>query len=150
MKISTRGRYGLRAIVDLALYSNSKGGYTALNSIAERQGISEKYLEQVFNALKKAGMVRSIKGSRGGYILACDSASTTVGDVLRVLEGELSIVEPSQQDTGMQDVMEKFLEKNLWSKINDRINNVLNSITIEDLVNEYRKMMEASALIYYI
>ncbi|MFO7295470.1 MAG: Rrf2 family transcriptional regulator [Caldicoprobacter sp.] len=150
MKISTRGRYGLRAIVDLALYSNSKGGYTALNSIAERQGISEKYLEQVFNALKKAGMVKSIKGSRGGYILACDSASTTVGDVLRVLEGELSIVEPSQQDTGMQDVMEKFLEKNLWSKINDRINNVLNSITIEDLVNEYRKMMEASALIYYI
>lgn len=148
MRISTRGRYGLRAIVDLAVYS--KGGYTALNSIAERQGISEKYLEQVFNALKKAGMVKSVKGSRGGYILACDSASTTVGDVLRVLEGELSVVEPSQKETGMQDVMEKFLEKNVWSKINDRINSVLNSITIEDLVNEYRKMMEAYSLIYYI
>jgi DNA-binding IscR family transcriptional regulator len=73
-----------------------------------------------------------------------------VGDVLRVLEGELSVVEPSQKETGMQDTMEKFLEKNVWSKINDRINSVLNSITIEDLVNEYRKMMEASSLIYYI
>ena len=148
MKISTKGRYGLRAIVDLAVYS--KGGYTALNSIAERQGISEKYLEQVFNALKKAGMVKSVKGSRGGYILACDSATTTVGEVLRVLEGELSVVEPLNQEADQQDVMEKFLEKNVWSKINISINNVLNSLTIEDLVNEYRKMMEASSLIYYI
>ncbi len=148
MKVSTKGRYGLRAIVDLAVYS--KGGYTTLNSIAERQGISEKYLEQVFNALKKAGMVKSIKGSRGGYMLACDSASTTVGDVLRVLEGELSVVEPLRQEAGIQDVMEKFLEKNVWSKINHRISSVLNSLTIEDLVNEYRKKMEASSLIYYI
>lgn len=148
MIISTRGRYGLRAIVDLAVYS--KGGYTALSNIAERQGISEKYLEQVFNVLKKAGMVKGVKGARGGYILACDSARTTVRDVLEVLEGELSVVEPSPKDTGMQDVMEKFLEKNVWSKISKQINAVLDSITIEDLVNEYRKMMEASSLIYYI
>lgn len=148
MKISTKGRYGLRAIVDLAVYS--KGGYTALNTIAERQGISEKYLEQVFNALKKAGIVKSVKGSRGGYMLARDSASTTVGEVLRVLEGELSVVEISQEETDMHDLMEKFLRKNVWSKINARVNGVLNSLTIEDLVNEYRKKIEASSLIYYI
>jgi Rrf2 family protein len=148
MRISTKGRYGLRAIVDLALYS--KGGYTALNSIAQRQGISEKYLEQVFNTLKKAGVVKSVKGARGGYILARDSVHLTVGDILRVLEGELSVVEPSQKQNGIQDTIDKFLTKNIWNKIDSRLSTTVNSITIEDLVDEYRNMIESSSAIYYI
>jgi len=148
MKISTRGRYGLRVVVDLALYS--KSGYTSSTNIAQRQGISVKYLEQVFNALRKAGMVKSIKGARGGYMLACDSATTTAGDVLRVMEGKLSVVETPDDETAVEDTMGRFLEKHVWSKIDHVINDIVDSVTIDDLVREYKRMMEASSLIYYI
>ena len=148
MKISTRGRYGLRAVVDLALYS--KSGYTSSGNVAERQGISGKYLEQVFNMLKKAGMVKSIKGARGGYMLACDCVTTSVGEVLRALDGKLSAVESSDHKSSTEDPMGRFLEKHVWSKIDCMINDIVDSVTLEDLVREYKRMMEKSSLIYYI
>ena len=85
MRFSTKGRYGLRAMIDLAVYA--KAGQVALNSIAERQGISLNYLEQVFSALRKAGLVRSIKGAQGGYMLTKNPEYTTAGEIIRVLEG---------------------------------------------------------------
>ena len=87
MRISTKGKYGLRAMVDLAVHSADSP--IPLSSIAERQDLSLGYMEQVFSVLRKAGLVKSIKGAQGGYILAEDAASITVGDVLRALEGDL-------------------------------------------------------------
>ena len=87
MKLSTKGRYGLRAMIDLAEHSGKEPA--AISSIAERQGISEGYLEQLAALLKKAGLIKSIRGAGGGYILARDMEDISVGDILRALEGRL-------------------------------------------------------------
>ena len=87
MKLSTKGRYGLRALIDLAQYSEKEA--VPISSIAQRQNISESYLEQLFAKLKKAGLVMSIRGAQGGYRLAKPSDTISVGDVLRALEGNL-------------------------------------------------------------
>jgi Rrf2 family cysteine metabolism transcriptional repressor len=90
MNISTKGRYGLRALIDLALCST--GEPIALYSIANRQGLSVNYLEQIFSMLRKEGIVKSIKGAQGGYILAEEAANIKVGDILRAIEGEIILV----------------------------------------------------------
>ena len=90
MKLSTKGRYGLRAMIDLARYSENEP--VSISSIAARQDISERYLEQLVGLLKKAGLVRSIRGATGGYVLARNSGEISVGDVLRALEGSLEPV----------------------------------------------------------
>ena len=90
MKLSTKGRYGLSAMIDLAVYSENEA--VSLNSIAERQHISEGYLEQLMAKLKKAGLVTSIRGASGGYRLARPAAEVSVGDILRALEGSLKAV----------------------------------------------------------
>jgi Rrf2 family transcriptional regulator, cysteine metabolism repressor len=148
MKISTKGRYGLRSIVDLAV--NSAGDHVPLNSIAERQNVSENYLEQVFSTLRKAGLVKSIKGAQGGYILSKRMSSITVGDVLRALEGDLSVIDGTSESKNASQNMEQCLSKNVWEKINESINSIVDSITIEDLVNEYKKLNGNEALMFYI
>ena len=91
LRISTRGRYGLRAMLDIAKNSTEKP--ISILSIAERQEISDKYLEQIFPLLKNAGLIKSVRGPRGGYILGRNPEDITVGQVLRILEGSLSPVE---------------------------------------------------------
>ena len=91
LKISTKGRYGLRALIDLARYSEIEP--VSISSIATRQSISEGYLEQLMSLLKKAGLIKSIRGAGGGYVLAKDISEISVGDVLRALEGSLQPVE---------------------------------------------------------
>ncbi len=149
MKLSTKGRYGLRAMVDLAV--NSGGDHVALYSIAERQGISENYLEQVFSILRKAGLVRSVKGAQGGYILASDPSLIKVGAVLRALEGELLIAdeEVENSDQSMRSV-QYCIKVNVWDKINESINSVVDSMTLEDLANEHKRLSGDSALMFYI
>lgn len=147
MKISTKGRYGLRAMVDIAL--NSAGDHVALKAIAERQNISENYLEQVFSVLRKAGLVRSVKGAQGGYTLADSTSNTTVGDILRVLEGELTVVDDEADKNGEQTI-ENLLSSKVWKKINESVNGVVNSITLEDIVEEYKKLNGDQALMFYI
>ena len=93
MKLSTKGRYGLRALIDLAQYSEEEP--VSITSISNRQGISERYLEQLMAKLKKAEIVKSIRGAGGGYILGKDMHEISVGDVLRALEGSLDPVECS-------------------------------------------------------
>ena len=87
MKLSTKGKYGLRALIDLAQYSEDSP--VSITSIARRQDISERYLEQLMSKLKKAGLVKSIRGANGGYVLAKEAKDISVGDVLRALEGNL-------------------------------------------------------------
>ena len=148
MKISTKGRYGLRAMVDLAVYS--KGDHISLKSIAERQNISEGYLEQVFSVLRKAGLLISVKGAQGGYALAAGSDRISVGDVLRALEGDLSVIDEKSLEEKTNDKVEYCIREKVWNVINKCINEVVDGITLEELTNEYYKMVDSEVNMYYI
>lgn len=149
MKLSTKGRYGLRAMVDLAI--NSSADHISLCSIAERQDISENYLEQVFSILRKAGLVKSAKGAQGGYILSDTPANMKVGAILRALEGEFSVVDKNaEKDAAYQKSIEKCIKIHVWDKMNESLNQVVDSLTLEDLVNEYKKMRGENPAMYYI
>lgn len=148
MKISTKGRYGLKAMMDLAIYSF--GEPLNLKSIAERQNVSEKYLEHIFSSLKKAGIIKSTKGTQGGYILAQATTETTVGNVLRALEGDLSVAEKSDRENGNSDILEQCINQNVYEKIDNSINQLLDSITLDDLQQEYRKMNKNIDYMFYI
>ncbi len=149
MKISTKGRYGLRALLDLAVHSN--GEHVPLSNIAERQEISENYLEQVFSTLRKSGLIKSVKGAQGGYVLADKTSNMKVGTILRVLEGDLSVAE---EEIGAQErynlSLQRCLQVNVWDKMTESINTLVDSITLEDLVQEYKLMRGKSAIMYYI
>lgn len=147
MKISTKGKYGLKAMLDLA--ANSLGDQVTLKSIAQRQNISEGYLEQVFSALRKSGLVKGIKGSQGGYVLGKNASEITVGDILRVLEGDLSVVDENDL-AGADDPAGYCIKCNVWDRLNESINSMVDSITLDDLVKEYNKMGCESSYIYYI
>jgi Rrf2 family transcriptional regulator, cysteine metabolism repressor len=137
MKISTKGRYGLRAMVDIAVYS--MGDYIPLKVIAERQDISENYLEQVFSILRKADLVKSVRGSQGGYTLSRDASKITVGEVLRALEGELSITGDDSDTSGQDKTIKHCINVTVWQTVNNKINEVVDSITLENLVEEFKK-----------
>lgn len=148
MRISTKGRYGLRAMVDLAVYS--AGDHISLKSIAERQNISEGYLEQVFSTLRKARLINSIKGAQGGYTLADSAANITVGSVLRALEGSLSVIDEKGLEEKTNDRIEDCIREKVWSIINASIDSVVDNITLEDLTVEYKKMVSNSVYMFYI
>jgi Rrf2 family protein len=149
MKLSTKGRYGLRAMVDLAVYS--KGDQVSLNNIGERQGISTNYLEQVFSALRKSGLVKSIKGAQGGYVLAEDSSEIKVGRILRALEGPLRIIDESgEKEEKKEGSIQHCLKIIVWDKMNEALNDVVDSVTLEDLAENYRKVNNMQVNMYYI
>jgi Rrf2 family protein len=148
MQISTRGRYGLRAMVDLELYGTDE--HVALKSIAERQNISENYLEQLFSALRKGGLVKSMKGSQGGYVFANPPSRITVGDVLRLLEGKLFSAPEDQQNESSNGLIEYCLAKYIWEKIDACICNIVDSITLADLVEFYKTTKDNNTPMYYI
>ena len=148
MRISTKGRYGLRAMVDLAVYS--RGDHLSLKSIAERQNISEGYLEQVFSILRKSGLINSIKGSQGGYALADRPEAITVGKVLRVLEGNLSVIDEKSMEELTNDRIEDCIRETVWNTINESIDDVVDNITLEKLMSEYNKMTGQEVNMYYI
>lgn len=137
MKLSTKGRYGLRAILDLAMHCESEA--VALSSIAERQQISISYLEQLIAKLKRAGIVNSIRGAQGGYVLAKDAKDISVGDILRALEGDLNPVNCSEI-TGNEENScsgsDLCVTKYVWKRISDSINNTVNEISLAELVRE--------------
>ncbi len=150
MKISTKSRYGLRALVDLAVHSG--GEQLALVHIAKRQELSVNYLEQVFSLLKKANIVKSVKGAQGGYILAKKPDTIKVGDVIRAIEGEILIVEEdSNQNTSLiLKNMQQCIYENVWEKITQSICEAIDSMTIEDLMKEYQMLSAKDSFMYYI
>ena len=143
MKISTKGRYGIRALIDLVV--NSECGSVTLKAISERQEITERYLEQIFSLLRKSGLIIGRKGAQGGYILSKNPNEITVGEVLRALEGESLLIDINEDE---ENCMERFVNKIIWSEINKKINDYFDSITLECIVDEYRK--EKEEIIYYI
>ncbi|HSH24593.1 MAG TPA: Rrf2 family transcriptional regulator [Massilibacterium sp.] len=139
MKISTKGRYGLTIMISLA--KNAGGGPTSLKSIAKAHDLSEHYLEQLIAPLRNAGLVKSIRGAYGGYILAKDAKNITAGDIIRVLEGPISPVEVLED--------EEPAKRDLWIKIRDAVKEVLDNTTLEDLAN-YEDETEQQAYMFYI
>jgi len=137
MRLSTKGRYGLRAVVDLAMYSQDEA--ISINSIAARQNLSESYLEQLIAKLKKAGLVNSIRGINGGYILAKKPKDISVGDILRALEGDLAVVECPDSDSECAKY-DSCVTKYVWKRINDSINTVVDSMTLEEIVENSHKL----------
>ena len=138
MKLSTKGRYGLRALIDLA--QNGGEQPVSITSISTRQDISERYLEQLMSMLKKAGIVRSVRGAGGGYVLVKRLEDISVGDVLRALEGSLEPVDCEGLETnGGCSVSDSCVTKYVWKKINDSINQTVDEIKLDQLVKENGK-----------
>ena len=134
MKISTKGTYGLEAILDLAL-NTFAGGHASLRDIAGRTGVSEAYMLQIFMIMKSAGIVTSVRGAKGGYMLAREASATTVGEVLRALEGPFAPVECVEKDTKKPcDRYDRCVTKKLWLGIMNELDALTDSITIADLM----------------
>lgn len=132
MKISTKGRYALRLMLDLAL--NNTGECITIKSIAARQEISEKYLEQIITALSRAGFVKSTRGAQGGYRLAKDPKEYTVGMILRAIEGSLAPVACLDDAHNECPRASTCATLTLWEQLNDAINSVVDHVTLADLV----------------
>lgn len=135
MKISTKGRYALRLMLDLA--ENQKDGFIALKDIAQRQNISKKYLEQIVPLLNKSGILITSRGYQGGYRLAKRPEECTVGDILRITEGSLAPV-------ACLDTVENFCEKaescmtlSVWKGLEKAINEYLDSITLQNIIDTH-------------
>lgn len=138
MKISTKGQYGLTIMMELA--NNHGQGPTSLKKIAQANDLSEHYLEQLVSPLRNAGLVKSVRGAYGGYVLAQDPTKLTAGDILRVLEGPISPVEFDQESDPAK--------RDLWMRIRNSISEVLESTTLEDLVTFEQKDEEENYMFY--
>ena len=138
MKISTKGRYGLRAFIDLACYGAEEP--VSISSISARQEISERYLEQLMAKLKKAGLVESTRGAGGGYRLGRPAEEISVGDVLRVLEGSLEAAQCSgMEDESACENHDICVTKYVWKRINDSITQAVDTMMLDQLIEESRK-----------
>ncbi len=133
MKISTKGRYALRLMMDLA--ENNTGSPISLKDVAKRQDISDKYLEQIISILNKAGYVRSVRGAQGGYMLKMEPQNYTVGMILRQTEGSLALVACIEDDEIVCDRQQQCVTSIVYKKINDAISGVVDNITLQDLVD---------------
>lgn len=132
MRVSTKGRYALQLMLDLAVYNT--GEPVSLKDIARRQGISEKYLEQIIAVLNKAGYVRSVRGAQGGYMLKMQPEEYTVGMILRLTEGDLAPVECASEN-GTECVKEvNCVMAIVWKKMYAAINEVIDNITLADML----------------
>lgn len=137
MRISTRGRYGIKAMVDLAMNTDGEK-CVPLKSIAQRQGIPENYLEQLMAVLKRSGVVKSIRGAQGGYILNEKPENISVGDLLKILEGSLALVDclenqPPKKKCGNANCGECVV-KDAWEIISDKLAEAAHSISLKDLI----------------
>ena len=132
MKISTKGRYGLRIMTDLAV--NGKDSPVALKEIAERENLSEKYLEQIINLLSKEGLVKSVRGAKGGYHLTKSPEEITVEDILKATEGSLAPV-ACAEDNGKCENYCDCVTSFIWTQIYEATIAVVSSITLEDLAD---------------
>ncbi len=140
MKISTKGRYALRLMLDLALHDN--GEPVRIKDIAARQEISDKYLEQIISSLNKAGYVKSIRGPQGGYKLAKKPSYYTVGMILRLTEGSLAPVACLDDEENQCLRQENCATLEVWRRLDDAIKSVVDTITLADLVEWQEEKIE--------
>lgn len=136
MKLSTKGRYGVKAMVDLAMHYGESP--VSVKTISKRQGISEYYLEQLFSPLRKANLIKSIRGAQGGYVLNKSPKEITVADVMYILEGPIEIAD-CIEGTDCNN-LDSCATRLLWGKIKNSIDEVMAGITLQDIVDENNNM----------
>ena len=143
MKISTKGRYGTRAMVDIG--ENYGKGPVSLRKLAERENISMKYMEQIIPLLKASGLIRSARGARGGYVLAKEPREISLHDIVQALEGSWSLVDCLDDDR-LCDRAKKCVTYEIWHDIQAAIYKILDSTTLADMIDRHRKKMKTAAL----
>lgn len=131
MKLSNKGRYGVRAIFDIAFHNHGKA--TQIKDIAERQAIPPRFLEQIFQDLKRAGLVASKRGPRGGYHLTVPAAEIRIGDIIRALEGPISLAASRGKEPGDGDATSRAVTEETFRELSEQIEACFDSKTIEDL-----------------
>ena len=147
MKLSKKSRYGLRALIDLAV--NSRTELVSLGSIAQRNDISAQYLEHVFSALRKGHIVKSMKGSQGGYVLVRDTKEITVAQIVEALEGTYDLEdEVDRNNVGRGD--QEAIQHLIIDRINDCVQEILEDMTLKDLVDAYEGYQDSVEGMYYI
>lgn len=142
MRLSTRGRYALRAMIDLALHADE--GPVLRRDIAERQEISAHYIVQLFVKLRRAGLIESVRGPGGGYILAKSAEQIRAGDIIRTVEGPIALVHcvaPQQEATCHR--VDNCVTHLLWKRLSDKVAEVLDSVTLKDLCDQTCELEEA-------
>ena len=147
MKISTKIRYGARAMLELA--SHYGEGPIELKEIARKENISLKYLEQVINPLRMAGLVKAIRGSRGGYSLAKSPSEICLYDVIETLEGPLNLIE-CLHDSKVCQKVPSCVTREIWKEVSDTISKIFYSVTLEDMVNRKREKEGRNPSMYQI
>lgn len=148
MKLSTKGKYGVKALFELALHEGA--GPMSLKAIAERQGLSEHYLEQLAAPLRKAGLITSVRGAQGGYVLSRPANQITIGDIIRVLEGPIGFSDCSVEGETNPDCAANCVVHGVWEKVTKQIVAVIDSITLFDLAEQHRAEQDRDNLIYQI
>ncbi len=133
MRISTKGRYAMQLMLDLARYNT--GEPISLKDISKRQEISEKYLEQIISLLNKGGFVRSVRGAQGGYLLNRDPKDYKVGEILRITEGDLAPVACLDQNSMECEKRTGCATVRLWQMIDDAVSSVVDKVTLQDLLD---------------
>ncbi len=134
MKVSTRGRYAIRIMLDISM--NGDGGPVSFKDVSQRQGISIKYMEQIGSMLTRAGFLNSVRGAHGGYSLANKPSEYTIGAILRVTEGPLVPVLCLEDEGNACARKSNCMTYPLWEKLNDAINEVVDNTTLQDLIDE--------------
>ncbi len=143
MKLSTKGRYGVKAMVELAIHYGSSP--LSIKTISQRQGISEYYLEQLFSPLRRAKLINSIRGAQGGYVLAKEPKDIKVSDIMNILEGPVEVADCI--DNVSCDNIDCCATRLLWTKIKNSIDEVMESITLQDIVDDYNEMKDKNSLL---
>ena len=146
MKLSTKGRYGARAMLDIAVHKDN--GPCVMKDISKRQDISPKYLDHILSALRRAGLIKNIRGKGGGYILSRPASAITLKDIIEAVEGSLSPVE-CVDNPALCDRSAECPTIDVWRNVRDAVDGVLSAATLESLV-ELQKKKEPSALQYVI
>lgn len=136
MKLSTRSRYGMRAMHELA--RNYENGPLSISTISKNLDISSKYLHALLTILKSGGLVRSVWGSQGGFVLSCEPSEINLYDVVKTLEGPLSLVE-CVRDSSICKNSRNCAERAVWTDVTVAIENVLSDVTLDDLLNKKKK-----------
>ena len=147
MKVSAKGRYGLRILLDVALHQER--GPVALRDISRRQAISHKYLWQVIHPLQAAGLLRATRGARGGYVLARAPEEISIRDIVNILEGPISVVACiTAPDTCERSV--SCIAREAWAEIETKLNDAMRSITLKELIRRHKEQESRRALNYVI
>jgi len=146
MKLSTKGRYGARAAIELALRYGS--GPIMVREIAANQKISDRYLEHILTSLRSAGLVKSTRGAKGGYELAKSPQDIRLGEIIRALEGPIDIV-PCTSDQDCENITQCIMIE-VWTDVKEAIEGVLDSVTLDELLRRQKKLKDTEAYQYVI